>query len=47
MRLNEIAGIVIEQTMRIHQHLGPELLESDCGVVLTRALSKRGLKIER
>lgn len=47
MQLDEITGIVIDESIRIHRELGPGLLESVYEVVLMRALQRRGLQIER
>jgi iron complex transport system substrate-binding protein len=47
MQLDEITGIVIDESIRIHRELGPGLLESVYEVVLARALQRRGLQVER
>ncbi len=47
MQLDEITGIVIDQSIRIHRELGPGLLESVYEVVLSRAFQRRGLQVER
>ncbi len=47
MELDEVTGIVIDESIRIHRELGPGLLESVYEIVLARALVKRGLKVER
>ncbi|MBL8892437.1 MAG: GxxExxY protein [Planctomycetaceae bacterium] len=47
MELDEITGIVIEESIRIHKELGPGLLESVYEAVLARALMRRGLRVER
>ena len=47
MQLDEITGIVIDESIRIHRELGPGLLESVYEVVLARALQRRSLQVER
>lgn len=47
MKLSEITGAIIDESIRIHQDLGPGLLESVYEMVLAKALVKRGLKVER
>lgn len=47
MQLDTITGMVIDESIRIHRELGPGLLESVYEVVLTRALQRRGLQVER
>ena len=47
MLVDEITGVVIDESIRIHRELGPGLLESVYEVVLARALIRRGLKVER
>jgi GxxExxY protein len=47
VELDEITGIVIEESIRIHKELGPGLLESVYEAVLARALTRRGLRVER
>jgi iron complex transport system substrate-binding protein len=45
--LDEITGIIVDEAIKLHRGLGPGLLESVYEVVLARALSKRGLMVER
>jgi iron complex transport system substrate-binding protein len=45
--LDEITGIVIDAAIKLHQALGPGLLESVYEVILTRDLERRGLMVER
>jgi GxxExxY protein len=47
MTENEIATIVFESALKLHQALGPGLLESAYEECLFYELSKYGLKIER
>jgi len=47
MKLDEITGAIIDESIRIHKELGPGLLESVYEVVLARALVRCGLKVER
>jgi iron complex transport system substrate-binding protein len=47
MELDEITGIIVDESMTIHKDLGPGLLESVYEAVLARALERRGLKVER
>ncbi len=47
MSENEIESIVISEAILIHRELGPGLLETVYEVVLARALSGHGLKVER
>lgn len=47
MELNEITGIIIEESIKIHKDLGPGLLESVYEEVLCYRLVKRGLLVER
>ncbi|QDT62028.1 hypothetical protein SV7mr_45690 [Stieleria bergensis] len=47
MELDEITGIVIDESIRIHKELGPGLMESVYEVVLARALERRGLRVQR
>ena len=46
-RLNEITGVVIGCGVRIHQRLGPGLLESVYEVILARDLVRLGFQVER
>jgi GxxExxY protein len=45
--LDDITGEVIDAALKIHRELGPGLLESVYESVLSKALEKRGLKVER
>ncbi len=45
--LDEITGEIIDAALKVHQGLGPGLLESVYESVLAKALEKRGLKVER
>jgi iron complex transport system substrate-binding protein len=47
MGLDDITGAIVDAAMKIHQDLGPGLLESVYEAVLARALERRGLRIER
>ena len=47
MTENEIAKIVVDTAYHIHRRLGPGLLESVYEIILTYALSSRGLNVER
>lgn len=45
--LDEVTGIVVDAAMKVHQALGPGLLESVYETILAHELAKRGLKVER
>jgi len=45
--IDELSGMVVDASIRIHRELGPGLLESVYETVLTGALSKQGLKVDR
>jgi len=45
--LDEVTGIIIDSAVKLHQGLGPGLLESVYEVVLARDLDRRGLRVER
>jgi GxxExxY protein len=47
MELNEITGIIIKESIRIHKDIGPGLLESVYKEVLCYRLRKRGLFVDR
>jgi GxxExxY protein len=47
IELEEVARIVVDQAFKLHQNLGPGLLESVYEIVLSRALERAGLKVER
>ncbi len=47
MGLNEITGIIIEESISIHRELGPGLMESVYEEALYVCLIERGLNVER
>lgn len=47
MELNEITGVIVDSSIKIHKELGPGLLESVYEEVLHYELTKRGLLSER
>ena len=47
MHENEIGTIVVDSAVRLHQDLGPGLLETVYEVTLARKLEKRGLFVQR
>jgi GxxExxY protein len=47
MEINDITGIIIEESIRIHRDIGPGLMESVYEELLVYRLTKRGLKIKR
>lgn len=47
MEINEITGIIIEESIRIHRDIGPGLMESVYEELLSYRLAKRGLKVKR
>ena len=47
MEINEITGIIIEESIRIHRDIGPGLLESVYEELLYYRLTKHGLKVKR
>ena len=47
MTENEIAKVVVDRALYIHQGLGPGLLESVYEAVLADDLQRRGLQVER
>jgi GxxExxY protein len=47
MHENEIGTIVVTEAIRLHQGLGPGLLETVYEVVLARRLAERGLVVQR
>jgi GxxExxY protein len=47
MQENEIGTAVVDCAVRLHQILGPGLLEIVYEVTLARELQKRGLRVER
>ena len=47
MESNELSGIVINKAFKVHQVLGPGLLESAYEKCLMYELSKAGLEVSR
>jgi GxxExxY protein len=47
MEINDITGIIIEESIKIHRDIGPGLLESVYEELLYYRLTKRGLKVKR
>jgi GxxExxY protein len=47
MEINNITGIIIEESIIIHNDLGPGLLESVYEEILTYRLNKRNLEVKR
>jgi len=47
MHENEISAIILDASIKVHNALGPGLLESVYKEVLAYELRKRGLKVER
>lgn len=47
MSIDELSGIVVDESFHIHTGLGPGHLESVYEAVLARRLEQRGLKVER
>ena len=45
--IDEVSGIVVDQSVRIHRELGPGLLETVYQQVLAGALEPEGLKVDR
>jgi len=45
--LDEITGVIVDSAVKLHQGLGPGLLESVYELVLAKDLSRRGLRVER
>ena len=46
MTENEVTGTVVDAAMKVHQVLGPGLLESVYQAVLAKELANRGLRVE-
>ena len=46
MEINDITGIIIEESIEIHRELGPGLLESVYEIILAKRLRDRGLKVQ-
>lgn len=47
METNDITGIIIQESIKIHRDIGPGLLESVYEELLAYRLKKRGLAIKR
>ena len=47
VEINEIKGIIIEESMKIHRDVGPGLLEKVYKKLLYRRLTKKGLWVKR
>ena len=47
MEIDEITGVVIEESIKIHRDLGPGLLESVYEAILCQSVLNRGLFVER
>ena len=47
MIINDITGIIIEESIRIHKDIGPGLLESVYEEILFYRLKKRDLEVQR
>ncbi len=47
MKENDIGTIIVNESIHLHQALGPGLLESVYEAILARRLTKRGLSVER
>jgi iron complex transport system substrate-binding protein len=47
MQLNDITGIVLDESIRIHREIGPGVLENVYEVVLAKRLAQRGLAVQR
>lgn len=45
--IDEIAAIVVDASFKVHQELGPGLLESAYEACLAHGLTKRGLVVEK
>ncbi|MEI9991304.1 MAG: GxxExxY protein [Rhizomicrobium sp.] len=45
--LDDVTGLIVDASYRLHARLGPGLLESVYEVVLARDLARRGLLVER
>jgi len=46
MTLDDITGEIVDASIRVHQDLGPGLLESVYEVILAKVLTRRGLTVE-
>ena len=47
MNENDIGRLIVDSAVRLHQALGPGLLETVYEVTLAHALEKRGLSVQR
>jgi len=47
MLINEVSGMVVDEALRLHEELGPGLLESVYEVLLYHRLQRRGLDVAR
>jgi iron complex transport system substrate-binding protein len=47
MTLDDITGEIVDASIRLHQDLGPGLLESVYEAILSKVLTRRGLTVER
>jgi GxxExxY protein len=47
MEINEITGIIIEESIKIHRDIGPGLMEKVYEELLAYRLTKRGLDVKR
>lgn len=47
MNENQIGTIIVEEAVRLHQELGPGLLESVYEALLAHRLQRRGLRVRR
>jgi iron complex transport system substrate-binding protein len=45
--LDDITGAIVDASVKIHQNLGPGLLENVYEVVLARVLARRGFSVQR
>ena len=47
LSVDEVAALIVDSAFKVHQELGPGLLESAYEACLAHQLIKRGLSIER
>ena len=47
MQIDDITGIIIDTSVKIHRDLGPGLLESVYEMVLAKKIEQRGLSVQR
>jgi len=47
MKLNELTGIILDESIKVHRDIGPSVLESVYEAVLAKRLRQRGLTVER